>query len=1020
MGRQGVLLHRGFSFVLAIAFLLLGAGARAQGAAERKEFSIPPQSLASALIEYSKQANVQVLTSGANLESAKSPGVSGKLTAAAALNKLLEGTAFAPEFTDAATVVVKPGAAKPAATKTNEPQARSNPAPAPQEPPKELEKVTVTGSHIPRAQVEGPAPITIVSARDIAERGFATVADIMTSLSQNLGDLDNNQITNGFSNGAQAVDLRGLGPNHTLILVNGRRIADYPQSYNGSSNFTDITNIPASLIDRVEILSGSASAVYGSDAISGVINFIMKKKADGTTLEFRLGDTQHGGAASQRFTLTSGWSNDKFDSVFGVEIYNQDPLWAYQRSYLASRTNDPRYGTSPTRVAAPTFVIMDEDENYIDPGQATCDKLSYLNQGTVQYLTRRSYGKYCGSLEDVRYGTMQNARRAANFYGSATYHFNDHLDFFADLQYSTSHQETYNTQLKWQNSYPLNGDSSPTPFYNTATGQVEQWQRQYFTYEENGGLKRAMIRNINNTLALNTGLKGTFGEAWNYEAMFSHAQNQLEAKWPALVSAKAQMLYLGPSLGVDEDSGYQMYYAPRERLYTPLTPAQFASITQDSVDRDTSRAENYSFSINNTELFQLPAGPVGFAAVAEYGNQYFGLKPDPLSLDGSYFGLHNTVAVGSRSHSGTGFEFRVPVFAQLNLSAAGRYDRYEYSQNSSSKFTYALGIEYRPIDSLLLRGSYSTGFRAPDLSYLYAGPSGSSSSGADYYRCAKYQPDVDLSDCDWGDVNFNGRSNGSVDLKNETSKSLTWGFVFSPLRGLDISTDYYIVKLSNEVIYQSSDAILRTEAQCRLGQLDINSGLCQNAISQVVRNPVGGPGAENITSVLVLPINASTHRTSGVDFKAHYLWETDRLGSFDFNLGLTYVVTNRIQQFPGDPFVNELSDYYTYVIPRSKANYSVAWNYGDFTTTLYGARLGGIPNYDGDQRMGPTMLYNATLNYRYSKNVGVGVTVDNLFDSKPGRDNTWTSYPYYARRWFSPLGRALFVDLSVKFGGNDG
>ena len=876
-----------------------------------------------------------------------------------------------------------------------------------------LETIQVTGSLIPRAQVEGPAPITVITDKDIRERGFATAADIMTSLSQNLGNIDNNQITNGFSNGAQAVDLRGLGPNHTLILINGRRIADYPQSYNGESNFTDITNIPTSMIERVEILTGSASAIYGSDAISGVVNFIMKKKANGTTLDFRVGDSEHGGGASQRFTLTSGWSNDKFDSTFGVELYNQNPLWAYQRKFLASRTNDPRYATSPTRVAAPTFVILDEDENYIDPGKATCDKLAYLDQGTVQYLQRRNYGMYCGSLADVGYGTMQNGRKAANFYGSATYHFNDHMDFFADLQYSTSHQETYNTSLKWENSYPVDGDSSPTPFYNTATDQVEQWQRQYFTYEENGGLDRAMIRNINNTYSLNAGIKGTVGEAWNYEVMFSHAQNDLEAKWPALVAAKAQMLYLGPSLGVDPDSGYQMYYAPHERLYTPLTPAQFASITQDSIDHDTSRAENFSLTVNNTELFQLPAGSVGFAATAEFGNQYFGLKPDPLSLDGSYFGLHNTVAVGSRSHSGAGFEFSVPVFSKLTATAAGRFDRYEYSGNSASKFTYALGLEYRPIDTLLLRGSYSTGFRAPDLAYLYAGPSGSSSGGTDYYRCATEEPDVDIGDCDWSDVSFNGRSHGSIDLNNETSKSATWGFVYSPLSNLDFSADYYIINLKNELVYQSSDQILRWEAQCRTGQLDINSGLCQAAVNQVFRNSAG-----DITSVLVLPINAATHRTSGADFKIHYLWQTNRFGSFDFNLGGTYVVTNRIQNYPGDPFVSEIEDYYDYVIPRSKANGSVTWNYGNFTTTLYGARLGGLPNYDGDQRMGPTMMYNASFGYRWSKDVNIGFTVDNLFDSKPGRDATWISYPYYARRWFNPMGRTYMLEFNYRFGGS--
>ncbi|MBS0440200.1 MAG: TonB-dependent receptor, partial [Proteobacteria bacterium] len=543
--------------------------------------------------------------------------------------------------------------------------------------------------------------------------------------------------------------------------------------------------------------------------------------------------------------------------------------------------------------------------------------------------------------------------------------------------------------------------------------QVEQWQRQYFTYEENGGLDRAMIRNINNTFSINAGIKGTFGEAWNYEAMYSHAQNDLEAKWPALVAAKAQMLYLGPSLGVDPDSGYQMYYAPHERLYTPLTPAQFASITQDSIDHDTSRAENFSLTVNNTELFQLPAGAVGFAATAEFGNQYFGLKPDPLSLDGSYFGLHNTVAVGSRSHSGTGFEFSVPVFSTLTATAAGRFDRYEYSGNSASKFTYALGLEYRPIDTLLLRGSYSTGFRAPDLAYLYAGPSGSSSGGTDYYRCATEEPDVDIGDCDWSDVSFNGRSHGSINLNNETSKSATWGFVYSPLSNLDFTADYYIINLKNELVYQGSDQILRWEAQCRTGQLDINSGLCQAAVNQVFRNSAG-----DITSVLVLPINAATHRTSGADFKIHYLWQTGRFGSFDFNLGGTYVVTNRIQNYPGDPFVSEIEDYYDYVIPRSKANGSVTWNYGNFTTTLYGARLGGLPNYDGDQRMGPTMMYNASFGYRWSKDINIGFTIDNLFDSKPGRDATWISYPYYARRWFNPTGRAYFLEFSYRFGGH--
>lgn len=892
-----------------------------------------------------------------------------------------------------------------------------------------LDTVEVTGSRIPRAQVEGPAPVVIITADDIRNNGYGTVADVMTALTQNLGATDNNQNTNGFSPGAQAVDLRGLGPNHTLVLVNGRRIADYPQSYQGNSNFTDISNLPTSLIDRIEVLSGSASAVYGSDAISGVINFILKKKADGTTIDFREGDTQHGGGSSQRLQITSGYSNGNFDAIFGVELYNAKPLWAYQRSFTDSRLDSPATGSK--LYADPVFVRIDEDGNYIDPGKATCDALAGYDRGSIVYAYRKNYGNYCGSYKDIGYGTLENGRKAVNFYGSATYHLNDSMELFADLQAGTSHQESYYTPLQWQNSYQLNGDSATVPFYNQATSQVEQWQRKFFTIEENGGFDPGKIRMINNTYSLNTGIKGSLaGTNWTYEALFGHSQNQLENKEPALISSKAQALYLGPSLGIDPDSGYNIYNAPPSRLYTPLTVAQFRSITQDSVDNDSSRSENFSFTATNTELFTLPAGPVGFAGVAEYGNQYYGLKPDPLSLDGTYFGLHNTGAVGSRDHMGTGIEFSVPVFSKLNLSAAGRYDRYEYSATTASKFTYSLGIEYRPFDSLLLRGSAGTGFRAPDLSYLYAGLSGSSSSGTDYYRCRRDEPGTGpdfVDDCSNGDVGYNGRSHGSTALKNETSKSYTYGFVYSPLKGLDITADYYIIKLNNEVEYQTTDAVLREEADCRLGQtpggtpVDINSTKCQEIISRVVRNPANAANnPEGITSVLVVPINAAMDRTSGIDFNAHYKLETDRIGNFDFNLGYTYVATHDIQLFPGDAVNNELTDLYNYVIPRDKTSFSVAWTLDKLTTTIHGSRIGGLPNYNGTQRLGPTFVYNGSLNYRFNSHAALSLIVDNLFDAKPGKDNTWVGYPYYSRSWYSPIGRAYFVEVNYRFGGSEG
>ena len=176
---------------------------------------------------------------------------------------------------------------------------RGGPAPA-SSSVQQLDAVQVTGSRIPRAQVEGPAPITVINAEQIRSSGFTSVPDVLRAMTQNGGETQSQQSSSGadFSPGAQQVDLRGLGPNHTLVLVNGRRIADFPMPFKGRSNFTDVSNIPLGMIERIEVLTGSASAIYGSDAIAGVVNFILKKKVDGTTIDMRMGTTSEGGGES--------------------------------------------------------------------------------------------------------------------------------------------------------------------------------------------------------------------------------------------------------------------------------------------------------------------------------------------------------------------------------------------------------------------------------------------------------------------------------------------------------------------------------------------------------------------------------------------------------------------------------------------------------------------------------------------------------------------------------------------------
>mgnify|MGYP001760679947 FL=1 len=312
------------------------AAALSAPAQAASQLDIPAGSLDGALQALSRQTGAQLLYRPEQLAGLQTRGVRGELSPAQAAERLLEGSGLVARRDASGALLI----ARQDATPRPAPGARPKPAPAPQadnDAPTDLERLQVTGSRIPRAQVEGPAPITTITAEDIKAKGFTTVPDVLRAITQNGGETQSQQSANGadFSPGAQQVDLRGLGPNHTLVLVNGRRIADFPLPFKGRSNFTDISNIPLGMIERIEILSGSASAVYGSDAISGVVNFILKKHADGTTVDYRFGTTSRGDADSFDLSISSGFERGAFSAVYGLEYTGQNPLWAYQRGIQA-------------------------------------------------------------------------------------------------------------------------------------------------------------------------------------------------------------------------------------------------------------------------------------------------------------------------------------------------------------------------------------------------------------------------------------------------------------------------------------------------------------------------------------------------------------------------------------------------------------------------------------------------------------------------------------------------------------
>lgn len=895
--------------------------------------------------------------------------------------------------------------------------------------PQQLDTVQVTGSRIPRAQVEGPAPISVINAEQIKAAGLTSVPDVLRALSQNNGYTQGQQNTTGAQStpGAQAVDLRGLGPNHTLVLINGRRIADFPLPLNGKSNFTDVGNIPLGMIDRIEVLTGSASAVYGSDAMAGVINFILKKSTDGTTIDYRYGDTSRGGGESHDLTLTTGFDRGNFTGIVGVELINKRPLWGSDRKAQDSTFDGPTERSRLPHLVARRYDV--DDDVAMDP-EGACANLGALNGGSTTLAADRYGEPYCGSDRVVGYRTIVNERKGATAYGSFEYRFNDALSWFADVQ--LGHQKVklmtgnggnnaVSDNMGWEFHDPASTDNNDKVFYNAGTGHYEIWQRQ-FSPEEVGGLGNRMNTTTQKTLAVTTGLKGMFGENWNWEAAYNHSQYKADVKMPRIKADAANRFFLGERLGYDAD-GYAIYNPDPARLYTPLTAAQFASFAAMSTFRPEAKNDNVSFTADNGSLFSLPAGDVGFAGVIEYGRQSYAINPDPLALTAdAYYGPQYGDGDGSRNRWSAAGELRVPVTSNLEASLAGRYDRYSFGNRNPGKFTYSAGLEWRPFDTLLVRGSYGTGFRAPDMHYLFAGDDFYRKVSTDYYQCRTDEPGFNNGACydDGGwDTNTLDVYAGNEELDVETSKSFTAGFVWSPIDGLDLAVDYYKIKVMNQVQSQDREVLRITEANCRLGvtdsgaAVDINSPTCVDALARVIRDADG-----TITSVHFAPINIAREETSGVDVTANYRLPTTRIGNFNLSGSYTWARNHTRQQYPGDPTEDMLAvTFVDTTMPRVKSNLGVSWDRDQWGASLFGNYLGRVANYDNDAWTEATWRFNAAARYDITDHLRVSLTVNNLFDKMPPKDATWAAYPYYNTSWFDTIGRSYFVQVTWKLGG---
>jgi outer membrane receptor protein involved in Fe transport len=897
----------------------------------------------------------------------------------------------------------------------------------------ELDAVVVTGSRIKRAEIEGPAPVVVITAEDIEKEGFATVYEALNTLTQFTGSVQNELTQNGFTPNASFINLRGLGPGYQLILINGRRAADYPLPYNSQSNAVNLANIPAAAIARVEVLTGGASAIYGSDAVAGVVNIILKSNFEGDQLTLRGGTTTRGGGDVGQFQWVGGKTGDRWSLTYAFEALEREEIFASQRDFMDSYLDEP--GVDPDDVnpveGILVFDAFNSDRLAPDGNEATCDRFEEFD--TYFFETSSVYtGPRCGYFGYPATQAIRNADSNQSIYLNGTFDFSDNVQGFAQFYHSRALATLASNTQFWASPpeqtfiYIPNVDSAAL---GPGGGAFVQLQR-IFTPDEVGGLGAQTTEIDEKTYDFAAGIRGTFADSrFDWDATISHSEYKLDTDRPRLLENVVNDYFLGPQIGLDPYFNYYPQYELNiDRFYNPIDPAAFQALNTRVKSQADSSVTQFNVTIAG-DIFELPAGPVGMAAVLEAADQDYKITPDPRTSPGytgpdTIYNLTSTGGGGDRSRYAAGVEFSIPVLETLRANVAGRYDYYDDASAISGASTWQVGLEWRPIESLLIRGSHSTSFRAPDMHYIYADESGFFAGIFDEYRCRRdgFDPTASPAQCTGPDYSYQvfGTRSGSPVLDAEEGKSTTVGFVWDIRENMSFSLDYYTIELNKAVSDINVSELFRNEADCLLGQdrdgnpVDINSTTCQFYVNLVDRSGTGPiAGDEAVNTYRSFAINQAYNKTSGLDAAWRYQLDTDRYGNFTFALAWTHVLELEFQEFPGEPIEDRRDDPQFFNF-RSRMNGSVGWEKGDWNVNVYGTRWGSLPNWAETGRIAPHLLWNVNVAKQITNNMSVGLYVNNVFDKIAPNDPTFNTYPYFWRA-FSPVGREVFLQLDYRF-----
>lgn len=924
----------------------------------------------------------------------------------------------------------------------------------------DLDAVTVTGSRIKRAEVEGAQPVLAISAEQIQQQGFATVYDALASMNQQ-GSVEADTQWGSHTPNASPINLRDLGPGRTLLLVNGHRVADYPLPYGGESNFANYSNIPSAAVERIEILTGGASAIYGSDAVAGVINVILKKDYQGDQVRLRGGTSTEGGRNAFDGSWTGGRTGDNWSLTYALQGTRRDPLTGRDRpqmddqedmAYSNWTAQNRKYGFNP--FTGLSLVDADNSQRLSMPS-GTCERFGgeFIDAQRLSYdqnsgvLT--NYGSYCGMAHDYQDWLLSSGGENYSGYLYGTWKFSENTEAWATL--SVNKSTGYWT---YDPPYVYLG-----PFHDAGSDRSLYAIRQ-LTRREAGGFEG--LANYNKELSwdLSAGLKGVWADRFDWEFSVGRSRYTVDEYIRTVDLQKATDWFLGPQLGTTAD-GTPIQDVDEDRWYAPLTSAQYGDLVAKSHNAADSWVNQASFTLSG-ELLQGWAGPIRFATVAELAKQGYRLRPDPCANECYYVDVVDSGG-GERLRSSAGLELQVPLLASLTASLAGRYDRYgsykSYATDLAtdigrqSDTTWSAGLEWRPVDSLLLRSTLATSFRAPDMHYVLGEPSSTSQTVIDQYRCISSGAYLtgtcnDENDDIYYTIDVNRR--GTPDLKSEHGRSFTAGFVWDIAQGLSLTADYYKIRLEDMIKDLDRDEILSAEAGCRTGTTTsggawTNPGgaeYCNTIVSRVIRDADG-----RIVGIERGPINLAQAETSGVDVSLKYRLDTAAWGNWQFSLDYNNLISYYEQIYRTDENKNKRDEKV-----RSKVRASAHWeNGGPWDFTVYAKRFGstravnwgtcrrfddGYQPAAGDDclvtdsasshygestshyygRVGPAWYWNLGGGYRITPRMKVNFYVNNVFNNVGYKHKeAYYGYAFFNTTLFDSIGREIAAEYVFDF-----